>query len=81
MANKKKVNKVIRISPKIDLVVPGVTYSDLGEGDCFIMDKELWIVTNYGNQVAVNLNTGDYNYDLCDQVVIPVDVEIKWKKK
>ena len=80
--NGKDKKKKSRVSPKINLEVPGVTYNDLSDGDCFIMDKQLWIKSDtYDYQNATNLITGEITEDLCDQVVIPVDVEIKWIKK
>lgn len=74
--------KMVRILPKISLVVPGTTYNELVDGDCFILDKKLWIkADDCGDQSAVNLMDGTTTDGLCDNVVVPVDVEIKWKTK
>ena len=78
----KEKSKKNRVSPKINLIIPGVTYTDLEDGDCFIYDNQLWIKADeYDYQNATNLVNGTIICDLCDQVVIEVDIEIKWTKK
>ena len=73
--------KIVRISPKIGLDVTGITYGQLNDGVCFIWDKQLWIKADFNAQEAINLATGEMISDMCEYVVIPVDVEIKWTKK
>jgi len=76
---KKKVSD--RISPNINTTPPGVTYSNLYDGDCFIWGGRLWIKSEVDGQEAINLADGDQVSDMCDEVVIPVDVKITWKVK
>jgi len=57
-----------------------VGFDDLERGECFIADGELWMVTDYSDQVAICLATGELLPDFCDfsRNLLLVDVEIKW---
>jgi len=59
-----------------------VGFDDLKPGECFIVDGELWMVTDYGDPVAVSLVTGKLKTECCDffQSLLPVDVKIKWRR-
>ena len=78
----KKVTKNSRISPSTIIDPEGVSFASLKYGDCFIYHNGLFIKTDDDNsQTGVNLLTGEAEYDMCTEVVIPVDVKITWKKK
>jgi len=80
MPAKKKIKPVERIMPKINLIVPGITYDELEPKDCFIMDGDLFIKCDE-EQDAVSLSTGILEHELCEIVVLPVDVTITWGLK
>jgi hypothetical protein len=88
MAAKKKVTKKAtkttpRISPKLPQtpVQKRTYYYHLNNGDCFLYADRLWMKSDYDYQEAINLSNGDTAYDMCEDVVIPVDIKITWKKK
>lgn len=56
-------------------------YGDLEDGDAFIMNGALWVKINTCDQEALNLDNGRYEDCLCEQIVIPVDITINWKRK
>lgn len=74
-----KKNRINPLVPKTELKY--VKYEDLDDGDCFLMRGNLWMECEMDDQVAVELNNGDFDCCLCDEVVIPVNVTINWEKK
>ena len=71
-----------RISPPITKKVVGVTYDNLDDGDCFILNEKLYIRMDVCDQEGILLEGGGgYEVDLCETVVIPVDIKITWKEK
>lgn len=77
-----KKTKKSRISPKINIAIPNLPkFEDLEAGDCFILNNKLWIKDNSDDQTGICLEDGNVEDGLCDEFVIPVDVEIKWTKK
>ena len=81
MAAKKKVVKKERINPPVTIWPEGVMFEDMDVGDCFIWESRLLIKTDGPDQNAVDLLSGDTYDEMCVWVVIPVDIEINWKKK
>lgn len=75
--------KKSRISPKINIKIPYLPdYIDLNAGDCFIWNDSLCIKPEEtDDQCAVDLENGSIYEDMCGELVMPVDVEIKWTKK
>jgi hypothetical protein len=59
-------------------------YSELAIGDTFIYHGALWIKsddTGSFEQTAINLATGEWDYNLCGIQVFPVDAVITWTKQ
>jgi len=80
MAKKKKTSRVSPSLPSKNLDI--TTYDDLVNGDCFLWEGCLMMKCDASNQEAFDLDSGDYGVDMCDKgAVIPVDIEITWKKK
>lgn len=78
----KKVVKKSRINPAVPKTIIEYTkYEDLADGDCFLLRGILWIKTEMDDQNAINLSNGDYDRNLCDEIVVPVNVTINWEKK
>lgn len=74
--------KTGRVSPAIPSKNLGNTYDDLSDGDCFLWNGHLMMKCNVNEQEAFDLDTGNYQEDMCDQgVIVPVDIQITWKKK
>lgn len=84
MAKKKAVTHVNKITPKVNST-DGINFSSLIQGKAFLMNGGLFIRTgfkgNVNDQFAVNLATGNTEEDICGVNVIPVDIQITWKKK
>lgn len=77
----KKVVKKSRINPAVPKTsFEYVKYEDLDDGDCFLMRGDLWMKSEMDDQVAVKLDDGDFDCCLCDEIVIPVNVTINWRK-
>lgn len=77
---KKKVES--RISPPIVVPTVGVTYESLDEGEAFIYKNKLYLKVDVGDQEGIRLDeSGEYDYSMCDNVVLPVDIKITWKEK
>ncbi len=71
-----------RISPPISVKPTGITFEVLSDGDAFIYQGKLCIKMDMANQEGIRLdNSGDYFSDLCEEVVLPVDIKITWKLK
>ena len=82
MAAKKKTN-FVSPSPK-DVAISITKFEDLCEGDAFILWDKLMIKCDEEHQSALEFY-GDGNigmdYDLCDEVVIPVKITgVTWEK-
>lgn len=77
---KKKITS--RVSPAIALKPVGVSYENLNDGDCFIYQKKLFIKMDIMDQEAISLDGNrEWETNMCDKVIIPVDVKITWKVK
>ena len=73
----------MKVTPKVKGPKNYCDYADLNYGDCFIYHSELWMkMVNVEDeeQMAVNFN-GDWQNNMCDEQVLPVDAEIKWAKQ
>lgn len=87
MAVKKRVTKKTpkatpRVSPKIPQSNPDYTiYEELRNGDCFLLHGKLYMKRDTCDQEAINLEDGTTVYDLCEDVVLPVNIKITWKKE
>lgn len=69
----------VKITPEVPDANPDVTkFEDIAAGDSFISDGALLMKSD--NDDAVNLDNGEaINFD-DDAVVMPVNIDIKWKK-
>lgn len=83
MAKKKAPVLKSQVLPNPKSVKVGISFDDLAEGEYFIMDGELWQVSDQSEtcQGAQNALTGEIRDDLCDEVVIPVIVNLNWEIK
>lgn len=80
MAKAKK--KTSRVSPPIPVDDKKYSrYEDLTNGECFLWGGRLMMKWDVNDQEAYDLNGEGYKDMMCDEVVIPVDVKITWKKK
>ncbi len=74
----------MKIKPAIRGPKNHCDYSELNCGATFVYHNQLWIkIYDVGEreQIAVNLATGDWEYDMCDTRVLPVDAVITWTKQ
>ncbi|MBE3037081.1 MAG: hypothetical protein IMZ70_08400 [Candidatus Atribacteria bacterium] len=77
---KKKENS--RVQPGVKSPNILVDYADLNDGDAFIHEKRLFIKFDYDDQEGVALDEdGGICYDMCGEMVLPVDIKIMWTKK
>ena len=64
--------------------VKGVRVDELTIGDCFLSDERLFVYTGpdgTGALTAVEIEVGDdWDFDE-DEIVYPVDVEVRWRYK
>lgn len=83
MAKKKVPVQKNAVLPNPKTVKIGVAFDILDEGEYFIMDGELWQVSDQNEtcQGAQNSLTGEIRDDLCDEKVVPVVVTITWEVK
>ena len=83
MAAKKKPVKRDLVTPNPKTVKVGVKFEELAEGEYFIMDGELWQKPeeNSCDQAAINALNGEIREDLCEEIIIPVNVTIAWETK
>jgi hypothetical protein len=77
----KKIKQKNTITPSITVSPLGVSYSELYNGDCFILRSKLWVKVDSRDQEAICLSDGEIVYSMCGIIVIPVDVEMKWTIK
>ena len=76
----------MKVSPKIRNKRKRGYYSDLELGDVYQCSTEGRLYMKIDNidghpQCAVDLETGEVDYDCCDDAVIPVDAVLNWKHK
>ena len=72
----------VKIIPKINN--DGlISIAELKQGDCFIADDTLWMLTLliHVDSFAIDFTTGIETEFSVNEQVIPVDVEITWKKR
>ncbi len=73
--------KKVKISPPIRKDNRKLTYiEDLEQGDFFLFDGSLWILTQ-ADPKAINLSEDRNDYFNNNDIVVPVNAEIKWTKK
>lgn len=71
-----------RIRPKPRFKRQGVDFAELNAGDYFIFSDELYVKTKpISNQETTRLADGQRVECMCGEFVLPVDVEITWKRK
>ncbi|HDY87834.1 MAG TPA: hypothetical protein ENH82_06915 [bacterium] len=58
-----------------------VNFTTLKSGDLFIHQGGIWVKIAGGDQDGVNLNTGEYQSNMCGDVVTPVEATLTWKRK
>lgn len=79
---KQKPKPVSRVSPSVDKIPPKfIQYDALRNGDAFLHEGALWMKCENCEQEAINLDTGRTQNDMCDCVVEPVNITIKWTRK
>lgn len=81
-AGKKTATEKSRVSP----IVPvddtiHIKYEDLANGDCFLWKGHLMMKWDFEDQEAIDLDSGEKQDYLCEEIVIPVDIKIAWKRK
>ncbi|MCP5019628.1 MAG: hypothetical protein GY938_30745 [Ketobacter sp.] len=73
----------MKIKPAIRGPKDYCNYADLDVGDTFIYHNQLWMKSDVAEQIgqtAVNMATGEWAYNMCDTMVLPVDAVITWTK-
>lgn len=70
-----------RISPVIPQENLGTVLEDLKDGDCFIYNGKLFMVTNEYVDCALNLANGVIDEIGLDVAVSPVNITINWTRK
>jgi hypothetical protein len=70
-----------RVTPEVT-ETGTVEFNDLDNGDAFICNGDVWMKCDIGNQDAIRLRDGDMMDSLCDEgKLIPVDIQVTWKRK
>ncbi len=70
----------VKVTPKIPKPNKAVDYEEISNGDTFLYTDGLYVKHDFGNQEAVSLmGEGLWVDDMCGELVVPVDIEIKWK--
>lgn len=72
-----------KVTPKPKFKKQGVDFKELKAGDYFLYDDCLLVKVDpeVGDQQAVDVDNGDHYIEMCGEYVLPVDVEIKWKRR
>ncbi len=79
---KKKTKPTSRVSPPIDKTPPKyVQYDDLQNGAAFLYAGALLMKCENSDQEAIDLDTGHVTDCMCEYIVEPVDITIKWSRK
>ena len=86
MPNKHRKDKAMKITPRPRFKKQGVDFADLAIKDWFIYDNHLCMklpdeFESDETQCAIDITDGETYTDMCGEYVLPVDVEIKWKRK
>ena len=85
MATKKKSAKAtsaVTITPKIpDAPRDVLIVHDLGVGECYLWGGLLMMKVEGDDQPSISLKDGELYLEMCEQIAIPVGVEIKWAKQ
>ena len=74
----------MKVLPKIKTSQDLTLFEDLADGDVFLFTNKglgLWIKTEdlMDKQLAVNVETGEEMFDLCEQWVVKVEATVTWK--
>ena len=79
---KKKPKPTSRISPPIDATPSKyVQYDDLQNGNAFLYEGSLFMKCENADQEAINLDTGSMRDCMCECIIEPVDITVKWSRK
>jgi len=76
--NKKKKS---RFEPELPKAAYSNLVEDLEPGQAFLSGGALFLKTTGIYQQIVDLETGNLLDDACEQIAIPVEITIKWRKK
>lgn len=71
----------MKVTPKSPKEHKFVDYATLDEGEVFVFNGDIFIKTEYGDQVGICLTEGCYIDEMCGTLVTPVDAELKWSYK
>ena len=76
----------MKITPRTRFKKQGVDFAELKDTDWFIYSDHLCMKVpdeddSPHSQCAVDMSDGETYDDMCGQFVLPVDVEIRWKRK
>lgn len=72
---------MVKVTPHIRPMQNTVPFANMPVGQVFKCNDELWIKTNRtGEQIAVCLDDGCFVSNMCSNICVPVDAEIKWSK-
>ncbi len=58
-----------------------VSFETLQPGNTFLFQGGIWMVLEDVDQGGVNLSTGEYQTEMCEEIVVPVDAALTWKRK
>lgn len=70
----------MKVTPKTKMYNQ-VNFSKLKHGDAFFWRGDIWLKINDSKQGTVNVSTGEYLYDMCNERVVLVDATVTWKRK
>ena len=77
---------MLKLKNKLPVAPNSVEFDSLKDNDTFLFEGELYVKTQLsiesGDQCAWSLSgSGRYVSDMCDTLVVPVDVELSWKRR
>lgn len=79
---KQKPKPTSRVSPPVEAISPKfIQYDTLHNGDAFLYAGALWMKCDNCEQEAIDLNTGSVRTEMCEEIVEPVSITVKWSRK
>ena len=77
----KATKKTSRVSPPVPTIKVGIMYDELVNGECFIWKGCLMMKYDIDDQEAFNLDGSEYKGNMCNEIIIPVDIKVTWTRK
>ena len=71
----------MKVTPRLKKLHKEVDYSTLKIGDVFIYAGDLFIKADPTRQLGICLPDGEFVENMCEELVVTVNAEIKWSDK